>query len=330
MKILPINSSGGARLFLAASLLLAAAPPQAPAQTSYPNRPIRIVVPGPPGSAFDTVARLMAPGLFERLGRQVVVENRPGAGTIIGNEIVARASPDGHTLLMCASALAIHPAIYKTLPYDALRDFAPITQTAFVPNLIVVHPSVPAKSVKQMIALAKARPGEILFASAGRGANSHLSMELFTSMAQVRMVHVPYRGGTPGLIDLMAGNVAIMATAVLSAMGPVRAGKLRALAVTSARRVSVAPDLPAVAEALPGYESVNWFGLLAPASAPQEIIARLHRESVAVLRAPSIRERLAADGSEAVGSTPEEFVAFIKAETVKWAAVAKAAGIPPE
>ncbi|MEK7876473.1 MAG: tripartite tricarboxylate transporter substrate binding protein, partial [Pseudomonadota bacterium] len=309
---------------------IAAAPPAALAQSGYPNRPIRVVVPGPPGSGFDTVARLMAPGLSERLGRQVVVENRPGAGTMIGNEFVARAPADGYTLLMCASAPAIHPAIYKKVPYDVVRDFAPITQTVFVPNAMVVHPSVPARSVRGMIALAKARPGEILFASAGLGTHGHLSMELFASMAQIRMIHVPYKGTTPGIIDLMAGNVAISSTSVIEALPHVRAGKLRALGVTSARRVAIAPDIPAVSEELPGYESVNWFGLLAPAGTPSDIIARLHKESVAVLRAPNIKERFAADGTEAVGSSPEEFAAFIKAETVKWAAVVKAAGITPE
>ncbi len=315
---------------LAVALLVTAPPPAALAQSGYPNRPIRIIVPGSPGAGFDTVARLMAAGLSERLGWQVVVENRAGAGTIIGSEIVAKAPPDGYTLLMCAMAFAINPVLYKKLPYDALRDFAPITQTAIVPNVMAVHPSVPARSVTEMIALAKARPGEILFASGGRGASSHVSMELFASMARIRMIHVPYKSTTPGLIDLLAGQVAIMAASMSATIGQVRAGKLRALGVTSARRVAAAPDLPAVAEALPGYESVNWFGLLAPAGTPSDIIARLHRESVAVLRAPGSTERFAADGTEVVGNSPQEFAAFLKAETVKSAAVAKAAGITPE
>ncbi|OGA42376.1 MAG: hypothetical protein A3G24_28915 [Betaproteobacteria bacterium RIFCSPLOWO2_12_FULL_62_13] len=319
------------RLLLTGLPVLLATLPPALAQSGYPTRTIRIIVPGSPGAGFDTVARLMAPGLSERLGRQVVVENRAGAGTIIGTEIVAKASPDGYTLLMCAIAFAINPALYRKLPYDALRDFTPITQTAFVPNLMAVHPSVPVKSVKEMIALAKARPGEILFASGGRGASSHVTMELFASMARIRMTHVPYKGTTPGIIDLLAGQVAIMAASMAATIGHVRAGKLRALGVTSARRVSAAPDIPAIAEAgLPGYESVNWFGLLAPAGTPQEVIARLHQEAVAVLRAPSIKERLAADGTEAIGTAPEEFAAFIKAETVKWTPLLKAAGITLE
>ena len=321
----------GAGLFWAAALLLAAAPVAVLAQSGYPSRPVRIIVPGPPGSAFDTVTRLMAPGLTERLGQQMVIENRAGAGTMIGNELVARAPADGYTLLMCASAVSIHPAIHKKMPYDILRDFAPITQAVFAPNAMVVHPSLPAKSVKEMIALAKVRPGEILFASAGLGANSHLSMELFASMAKIRMVHVPYKGGTPGIIDLIAGNVAVTITSVVSALAHVRAGRLRALGVTSARRIGIAPDVPTIAEAgLPGYESVNWFGLLAPAGTPANIIARLHKESVAVLRDPGRAKRLAATGSEAVGNSPQEFAALIRSETVKWAAVAKGAGITPE
>ncbi len=318
----------------AAALLAVAAASAAAAalaQSSYPNRPIRIVVPGPPGAGFDTVARLMAPGLMERLNTQVVIENRAGAGTIIGNELVARAPADGYTLLICASAIAIHPSIHKKMPYDTMRDFAPITLAVLVPNILVVHPSLPAKSVKELIALARARPGEITFASGGLGANSHLSMELLASMAKVRMVHVPYKGGTPGIIDLIAGNVSSTITSVMGALGPSRTGQLRALGVTSAQRLSIAPELPAIAEAgLPGYESVNWFGLLAPAKTPPEIITRLHKEAVPVLRAPNIKERLAAEAGEPVGNTPAEFAAFIKSETVKWAGVVKAAGIAPE
>ena len=332
------RSPGYTRLRLIAPMVLAVALPQAlaqdvstsPAQT-YPNRPIRIIVPIPAGSATDTVARLLAQGLSERLGRQVVVENRPGAGTIIGNEIVAKAKPDGYTLLMNGAALTISPAMYRKIPYDTLHDFAPITLAVFTPNLIAVHPSVPAKSVQEMIALAKARPGQILFSSGGRGTNSHLATELFASVAQIRLVHVPYKGSTPGVIDLMAGHVALMTNSVATLLAHVRSGKLRALGVGSARRVSAAPEIPTVAESgLPGYESAQWSGLLAPAGTPQEIIARLHRETIAVLRAPDTRERIAGDGSELVANSPEEFAAFLKADLVKWAAVVKATGIAPE
>ena len=312
-------------------LFTAAASQEAPAQGTFPSRALHIVVPGPAGTGFDTTARLMAPGLSDRLGRQVVVENRAGAGTMIGNDFVAKSPPDGYTLLMAASAIAIQPALYKKMPYDAMRDFAPITQAVSVPNVIAVHPSVPAKSVKEMIALARARPGELMYSSAGTGANSHLTLELFASMAKIRLVHVPYKGATPAMIDLIGGHVAIMSIPVSDALPQVRSGKLRALGMTSPKRISAAPEIPTIAEAgLPGYESVNWFGLLVPAGTAQEIIARLHKESVAALRSPSVKERMDSDSIEVVGNMPDEFAAFIKSETVKWAAVVKNAGIKPE
>jgi tripartite-type tricarboxylate transporter receptor subunit TctC len=311
---------------LAASLM-----PAAFAQ-GYPNRPIRIIVPTAPGGPSDIGSRLIAEELTKRWGRPVVVETRPGAGTIVGSEIVAKAPPDGYTLLMSPSTLATNPASYKKMPYNALRDFAPITQTLFVPNLIVIHPSLPAKSLKEFIAFARARPGEILYASAGHGTNPHLTIELFASMAQIRMVHVPYKGSLPGIVDLLAGRVALSATASMANLIPhVRSGRLRALGVTTAKRTQALPDTPTIAEAgLPGYESVQWSGLLAPAGTPREIVTALHKEVIAILHTPEARERLAGIGTEMVGSTPEEFAAFIKSETAKWAKVAKAAGIEPE
>ena len=302
-----------------------------PAQSDYPNRTVRIIVPTAPAGGNDTVARVIAQGLSERWGRQFVVENRAGASTMIGGEMAAKAPPDGYTLLMGVSTLAINPATFRKVPYEAMRDFAPVTQAVFVPNLMMVHPSVPAKTVKEMIAFAKARPGQILFASAGYGTNPHLSMELFASMAGIRMIHVPYKSSTPGIVDLIAGHVAIMAPNMLQSIPHVRAGRLRALGVTSAARAASAPGIPTVAEGgLPGYEAVQWYGLLAPAGTPREIIARLHAETVATLRAPDSAKRLAGDGAEVIAGTPEEFAAFIAAETVKWAKVVKAAGIQPE
>jgi len=302
------------------------------AEASYPSRPIRIVVPTAPGGGSDIGARLIAQELLKRWGRPVVVETRPGAGTIIGSEIVAKAPPDGYTLLMSPSTLATNPASYKKMPYDALRDFAPITQTLFVANLIVIHPSLPAKSVKEFIAFARARPGEILYASAGHGTNPHLAIELFASMAKIRMVHVPYKGSLPGVVDLLAGRVALTATSSMANLIPhVQAGRMRPLGVTAATRTPALPDVPTVAEAgLPGYEAVQWSGLLAPAGTPREIISMLHKEVVAILHTPEARERLANIGTEVVGSSPEEFAAFMKTETIKWAKVAKAAGIQPE
>jgi tripartite-type tricarboxylate transporter receptor subunit TctC len=260
-----------------------------------------------------------------------VVENRPGAGTMIGGEVVARAAPDGYTLLMGISTLAINPAIYRRVPYDALRDFAPISQVVALPNILVVHPSLPVKTVKELIAFARARPGQINFASAGVGTNPHLSMELFLSMAGLKMVHVPYKGSGQGVIDLIAGHVSVMTPSIITALSYVRNGRLRALGVTSAKRASGAPDIPTIAEAgLPGYEAVQWFGVLAPAGTPREIVTRLHGEIVRVLQVADVRQRLLQDGAEPVGSTPEEFGAFIRAETAKWAKVARDIGIRPE
>jgi tripartite-type tricarboxylate transporter receptor subunit TctC len=326
------RSVGANRLLCGALLVLAAALPSAWAQDSYPSRLVRIIVPTAPGGPSDVSARIIAQELTKRWGRQVVVDIRPGAGTIIGSEIVARAPPDGYTLLVSPSTLAINPASYKKMPYDALRDFAPITHTLIVPNLVVMHPSLPAKSVKDVIALAKARPGEILYGSSGHGTNPHLTIELFASMARIRLLHVPYKGTAPGLVDLLAGRVALMATASMALLIPhVQTGKLRALGVTTAHRIRALPDVPTIAEAgLPGYESVQWSGLLAPAGTPRQIIALLHQEAVSILRAPEARERLANDGAEVVGTSPAEFAAFLRAETVKWAKVAKLAGIQPE
>jgi tripartite-type tricarboxylate transporter receptor subunit TctC len=265
------------------------------------------------------------------LGQPVVVENRAGAGTVIGTEAVARAAPDGHTLLIGLPALAINVSIRAKLPYDALRDFAAITQAVSQPNLLAVHPSVPAKSVKELIALARARPNELVFASSGVGSSSHLTIELLLLMTGTRMLHVPYKGPGPGIVDLVAGRVSVMASSTVSTLPHVRSGRLRALAVTTLRRASGAADIPTVSEAgLPGYESTSWFGLVAPAATPREVIARLHREAAAILRTPGVRERLAADGSEVVAGTPDEFKAFIRAEVGKWAKVVRAAGIKAE
>jgi len=317
---------------LTVSALLSLAPAAACAQDNYPERPIRIVVPTAPGGPSDIGARLIAQELTKRWGRQVVVDTRPGAGSIIGSEIVARAPPDGYTLLLTPSTLAINPATYKSMPYDAVRDFAPITQTHFVPSLILLHPSVPAKSVPELVALAKARPGEILYGSSGHGTNPHLVIELFASMTQIRLTHVPYKGTAPGLIETLAGRVAMIATSSMALTVPhVRSGRLRALGITTATRSAALPDIPTIAEAgVPGYEAVQWSGLLAPAATPQHLIVRLHREVTTILRAPEIRNRLAADSAEVVAGTPEQFAEFLKAELVKWAAVVKAAGITPE
>jgi tripartite-type tricarboxylate transporter receptor subunit TctC len=301
------------------------------AQEDYPNRPIRLVVPTAPGGSTDIVARLIAQGLSERLGRQVVVENRAGASTIIGTEIVARAKPDGYTLLMGVSTMAMNPAMYRKLPYDVMRDLAPITQAASLPNVIIVHPSLPVKSVKDVIALARTRPGELQYASGGTGGNPHLTMELFASMAQIRLTHVPYKSGTAAMIAVLSGEVPLMAQGIASSISHVRAGKLRALGVTSRQRVSIAPEMPTIAElGLAGFESLQWPGLMAPAGTPRDVIARLNKEAVAILQSAQAREALSRDGAEVVAGSPEEFAALIRSEIAKWGKVIKLAGIQPE
>ena len=301
------------------------------AQDRYPSQPIRMIVPTSPGAGNDLQARLIAQPLSERLGQPVVVENRTGAATIIGSDLVAKAPPDGYTLLMNVSTLAINPATYRKMAYDALRDFAPITQTVSVPNALAINPGMPAKSLKEFIALAKARPGDILYGTGGYGTNPHLSIELLATMAQVKLRHVPYKGGTAALTALLSGEVMLNATSLFESLPYVKRGKLRVLGVTSAKRSNVAPDIPTVAESgLTGYEAVQWSALLAPAETPREIIDRLHREVVAILRTPEMRKRLAREANEVVASSPEELAAFLKSETAKWARVAKAAGIKPQ
>lgn len=301
------------------------------AQMEYPNRPVRVIVPSSPGGGTDILTRILTPGLSERLGQQVIVDNRPGAGSIIGNDIVAKSSPDGYTLLMGISTLAILPSMHKTLPYDAYRDLAPITLTVAAPNILVVHPSLPVRSVKELIAFARKRPGELNFASAGLGTSPHLSMELFLSMTNLKMVHVAYKGSAPAMVDLLAGHVGVMTSTMLSGLPHVRSGRLRGLGVTGATRVGVLPDLPTIAEAgLPGYEAVQWYGLFAPAKTRREIISKLHDAMVGVLRNPAVKEKFADEGADLGGNSPEEFARFLRSETDKWTKVVRAAGIKPQ
>jgi tripartite-type tricarboxylate transporter receptor subunit TctC len=320
------------RTFLRLALgLLAAVPAATVLAQNYPVRPVRLVVPSSPGGGTDITARIIAPELSKLLGQQVVVENRPGAGTMIGGEVVAKSPPDGYTLLMGISTLAINPAVYKKVPYDALRDLAPITQAVAVPNVIVGHPTLPAKNVKELIALARSRPGDLTFASAGIGTSPHLSMELFLSMTRTKMLHVPYKGSGPGITDLLAGHVQVMAPNMLSGYPHIKTGRMRAYGVTGSKRTLGAPEIPTIAESgVPGYEAVQWYGVLAPAATPRPIVQRLHDDIVRILQLPNVRELLVKDGGEPVGSTPEQFAAFIKAETVKWARVVKDAGIQQE
>ena len=297
----------------------------------YPTRAVRLVVASTPGGGTDISARLIAPKLSEILGRQVVVENRPGATTMIGAEFVARSAPDGHTLLMGVSSLTINPYIQAKVPYDAVKDFAPISQVVVAPNLMVAHPSLPARSVKDLIAFAKVRPGQLNFASGGAGSNQHLAIELFLSMTGLKIVHVPYKGQGPALLDAVAGHVHLMMSNILSALPHVKSGRVRALGVTSSRHAAVVPGVPTIAESgVPGYEVVQWYGILAPAATPRDIIARLHAATVRVLQDPTIQSHFIGDGGEVVGGTPEEFAAVIRADLAKWGKVVKDMGIRKE
>ncbi|MCE9640425.1 MAG: tripartite tricarboxylate transporter substrate binding protein [Betaproteobacteria bacterium] len=311
--------------------LVAAAAPAAAAGAAYPDKPIRLVVPFPPGGGADTLARVVAHKLNEKYGQQIVVDNRGGAGGLVGTETVARASPDGYTLLMgTASTHGSNPSLYEKLPYDPVKNFAPVVLLASVPNILVVHPSVAAKSVKDLIALAKQKPGAINYASVGVGSSQHLIAEMFKRQAGVDLVHVPYKGTGPALNDLISGQVQMMFTNLITAVPHVKSGRLRGLAVTSARRSVTMPELPAVAEVLPGFDVSSWYGLLAPAGTPRPVIDALNREVIALLQGSDVRERLAVDGAEPGGGTPEQFAAYIRNEIAKYAATVKAANIRPE
>jgi len=320
-----------AALSLAATLAILA-PHAARAADAYPAKPVRFVVAFPPGGGTDIIARAIAQKLAERIAQQVVVDNRPGAGGNIGTDIVAKSAPDGYTMLMgSAGPLAINASLFGKMPFDPIKDLAPVTLAASTPNVLVVHPSLRAATVKELIALAKARPGEINFASSGHGTPAHLAGELFNSMVGVKMVHVPYKGAAPALADLLGGQVQLMFSTMPPALPHVKDGKLRALAVTSAKRSPAAPDLPTLDEiALPGFEANTWHGVVVPAGTPATIVARLNREIVAILHLPDVVERFSSQGAEALGSTPEEFAAYIRSETLKWAKVVRDSGAKAE
>lgn len=298
---------------------------------SYPVKPIRMIVAVPPAGPADTLSRLIAPKLTAALGQTIVIDNRPGANGNIAYEMTARAVPDGYTITAVAAGMAINPSLYRDVKYDPVRDFAAITQGIAVPNVLVVHPAVAAHSVKELIALARARQGQFVFASAGNGTSGHLALEQFRIMSGVDVVHVPYKGGGPALTELLGGQVQALFSIALVAMPQVKAGRIRALAITSAKRSAVAPDLPTMAEAgFPGFECVGWFGWIAPVRVAPEIVTRLNREMVRILKLPEMHERLLGLGADPVGSTPQVFGTFIKSEQDKWARVIKQAGIRVE
>ncbi len=296
----------------------------------YPSKPVRILVSTAPGGMADTLGRLLASHLTQAMGQQFYVENRGGAGNIIGIDLVAKSPADGYTFLVCAGTITINHIMYKKLPYDVLRDLAPITQLVSLPNVLVVHPSQPYKTLAEFIAAAKQKPGQINFASAGVGSNLHLSMELLKAKAGIEVVHVPYKGVGPAMSDLLGGHVASMVSNIASAKPHVESGKLRPLGVTSRARAPALPDVPSMDEAgLKGYEVLNWFGMFAPAGTPAPIVARMQAEAKKLFETPDMKKRLASEGAQPINSTPSDFAAFVKSEMQQWSEVGRVAKIRP-
>lgn len=294
---------------------------------AYPAGPVRVIVPFPPGGGVDGAGRLISQKLSEALGKQFVVDNRPGANGMIGSELAAKSAKDGYTLMVNGANFVTTPSLYSKVTYDPVRDFEPVSLLALAPNVLVVHPSLPAKTVKELVALARARPGEVNYAGSGSGSTPHLAAELFNTLAQVKMVHVPYRGTGPAIVGLMSGEASVMFMPTTNAVPLVRSGRLRALAVTSRERVSAMPELPTVSESgLKGYESSQWYGVLAPAGAPSDVLGLLSSQVVKIMQAPDMKQRLTGEGLVAVGSTREQFAVHIKVELAKWAKVIKASG----
>ena len=308
-------------LLLAVCTLIGA--PAALAQ-AFPSKPLHMIVPFPPGAGTDMFARAIAAKLSDSLGQPVLVDNKPGAGATIGTDFVAKAAPDGYTLLLSTASHAINPAVYSRLPYDTLRDFATITQVANVPTVLVVYPSVQANSLKELVALAKAKPGTLNMGSASTGTVFHLAGELLKSMAGIDMVHVPFKGGSQAVTALIGGQVQVLFETTLTVQPLVKAGKMRALAVGSASRSASMPDVPTVAESgFPGFAAENWYGVYVPAGTPRDIVTRLNQEIVKALNLPDVKERFAAQGADIVANTPEQHLAFLKAEMEKWGRIAK-------
>jgi len=297
------------------------------AQADYPSRPVRIVVPSPPAGGTDIVARVVAQHFTQTFGQQFFVENKPGAGNLIGIEAVARSPNDGYTLLMTASTLVLNTVLYKKVPYDPVKDFAPITLAATAPNILIVNPALPVRNVAELIAAAKQKPGALSYGTPGIGTSPHLCMELLKYMAGIDIQHVPYKGTAAAVTDVMSGQIQVAFATALTAKLQVDAGRVRALAVSGPRRVQALPGVPPVGDTVAGYEAMQWYGFVAPAGTPRAIVERLNAEALVALRAKETRDRLAADGAEPLGTTSEEFAAFIRRELDKWTKVAAAAGI---
>ena len=320
------------KLIACLTTLLFAGNALAQSDAQYPVKPIRMIVPSAPGSGPDIMARAIGQKLSESLGQSIVIDDKPGAGGIIGSETAAKAAPDGYTLIMSnAGSHAVNASLYAKLPYDPVRDFAPVTLVAMAPNILIVHPTLPVRSARELIALAKAKPGALTFGSGGNGSTAHLSGEMFKTMAGINIVHVPFKGSPAAVIGVISGQIAMAFPNIPPALPHVRSGKLKALAVTTAKRSAAVPELPTVAESgLPGYEATAWFGVLAPAATPPQIIASLNAAIVKIVRTHDMQERLMAEGSEAVGNTPEQFGQIIRNDIAKWAKVVKASGARPD
>ncbi len=312
--------------FLASAMALLVASGAVFAQ-GYPTGPVRVIVPFPPGGGVDGAGRLISQKLSEALGKQFVVDNRPGANGMIGSELAAKSAKDGYTLMVNGANFVTTPSLYSKVTYHPVRDFEPVSLLALAPNVLVVHPSLPVKSVKELVALARSRPGEVNYAGSGSGSTPHLAAELFNTLAKITMVHVPYRGTGPAIVGLMSGEASVMFMPTTNAVPLVRSGRMRALAVTSRERVPAMPELPTVSESgLKGYESSQWYGLLAPAGTPADVLGLLSSQVVKIMQAPDMKQRLTGEGLVAVGSTREQFAAHIKVELAKWVKVIKASG----
>jgi tripartite-type tricarboxylate transporter receptor subunit TctC len=310
------------------SLLLAAGPASAQTASTYPTKPIRIIVPYAPGGSTDVLFRIFAPKLSEVLGQQALIDNRPGAASTIGLDIVAKSPPDGYTIGVANIAYGANPSIYKKMPFDAEKDLAPVALVSIVPMVLSVHPSIPARSVKEYIALAKAHPGTLAYGSAGNGSANHLATARFAHMAGINLQHVPYKGGGPAVVAIVSGEISTLFATIPSAIQYFKSGKLRALAVSSAKRNAALPDLPTVAEAgVPGYEAIEWQGVMVPAGTPRDVVLKLNQALAKIVSLPDVKERVAALGSDLVTDTPEQFDAFVKHELAVWSKVVKDVGI---
>jgi tripartite-type tricarboxylate transporter receptor subunit TctC len=316
---------------LSLAVALAACGAAHAATDNYPSKPIRLVVPFTPGGSTDILARLVAKQITDTFGQQCIIDNRPGAGGTIGMEIAARAAPDGYTLAMGhIGTIAVNPALYPKLSYDPLKDFQPVTLVAMIPNMMTVNPKIPAKTVKEVIALAQSKPGALNYGSGGNGSAANLATEYFKLLSKTDITHIPYKGTAPAVTDLIAGNISMMITGVPPQLAHVKSGRLRPIAVATPKRLAMFPDLPAIGETVKGYEATQWYGILAPAAVPKAYVARLNAAIVKALHSPEAKAQLASEAAEPVGNSPEEFGKFMRSEIARWAPVVKQSGAKPE